>query len=240
MHSGTVPSLRTLRTANTSLSDTGFITAGFFQQLDEAAVAEVKADAKRLEVPAKYAIIHEGHPATHLYLIEAGGARYYKTTKDGVQVLISCVYPGDMCGMAAILDTPQGYIGSAESLLECQLLGWERTAILRLKKRYPQLVENVLAITMRYMRRYAKRMVRLTTRTAQQRLADALLRLAGNLGQLSPAGVEIGVTNEQLGWAADISEFTASRFLNEWERVGWISKDRGRVIIHIPQALVLQ
>src|SRR5262249_16084129 len=214
------------RTANTSPSDTGFITAGFFHQLDEAAVAEVKADAKRLEVPAKCAIIHEGHPATHLYLIEAGGARYYKTTKDGVEVLISCVYPGDMCRMAGILDTPQGYIGSAESLLECQLHGWERPAIPTTKNPYPPLARNLLAITMLYIGRYAKRMVRMTTRTAQQRLADALLRLAGNLGQLSPASVEIGVTNEQLGWAADISEFTASRFLNEWERVGWISKDR--------------
>jgi len=241
MQSTIIPPLpvKTLRVASTSMSDSQCATVGFFVGFNQAAVDEIMAEARRCEEPAKTTLIWENQPATHLYLFTGGGARYYKATKDGTEVLIYCIYPGDICGMAAILESPQGYIGTAETVIDSKFLVWERQAIRRLAKQYPQLVENVLSITMRYLRRYAKRMIRLSTRTAEQRLADALLRLTSNLGQLQPDGVAISVTNQQLGWAADISEFTASRFLNNWERAGWISKDRGRVIIHTPESLII-
>jgi CRP-like cAMP-binding protein len=60
------------------------------------------------------------------------------------------------------------------------------------------------------------------------------------VGRVHPDGVEIDVTNEQLSSLADISHFTASRLLNGWARDGAVSKERGRVVIRTPEALVME
>ena len=52
-------------------------------------------------------------------------------------------------------------------------------------------------------------------------------------------GVQVDVTNGQLGALADISSFTTSRLLSGWERQGAVSKSRGKVLIHSPEALVV-
>jgi hypothetical protein len=71
-------------------------------------------------------------------------------------------------------------------------------------------------------------------------LAVTLLDLGHRTGRVLPTGVEIEATNEQLGSLADISCFTASRLLKEWERGGAISKVREKVVIHTPEALATE
>jgi len=50
--------------------------------------------------------------------------------------------------------------------------------------------------------------------------------------------VEIDIKNEDLASLADISFFTASRFLQEWERKGAVEKSRGKVLIRCPEKLI--
>jgi CRP-like cAMP-binding protein len=50
--------------------------------------------------------------------------------------------------------------------------------------------------------------------------------------------VELEVTNEQLSALADVSIFTTSRTMSKWARKGFISKERGKVFIRVPEALV--
>jgi CRP-like cAMP-binding protein len=90
-----------------------------------------------------------------------------------------------------------------------------------------------------YLKAYAERHAGLLTKTAEQRLADKLLDLGYRSGREHPKGVEVEVTNEQLGSLADVSLFTASRLLSGWERKGAVLKERGKVVIRSPEALVV-
>jgi CRP-like cAMP-binding protein len=105
--------------------------------------------------------------------------------------------------------------------------------------RHPLLGENGLRIALGFLRNYVERHVGLITKTAEERLAETLLRLSDQSGEVHPDGIEIRVTNDQLGALADISPFTASRVLSNWGRAGTLSKGRGRVLLHAPEALMI-
>jgi CRP-like cAMP-binding protein len=78
----------------------------------------------------------------------------------------------------------------------------------------------------------------LVTDTAEHRLAYTLTQLGTRTGHLLSDGLEVNVKNEDLASLADISLFTASRLLKNWERQGALEKNRGRVLIRCPEKLL--
>lgn len=184
-------------------------------------------------------IIRGGEKAGYLFLLLSGRVKYYKVTREGQEVLLRWLTPGDVFGLATLIRRPPGYIGTAEAIKDCELLVWKESVIRELSGVYPQLMENALRIATNYLSSYADRHARMVTETAEQRLAHTLISLGRRAGQVHPAGVEVDITNEQLGGLADVGLFTASRFISAWERKGAISKQRGKIIIRVPEKLPL-
>lgn len=58
------------------------------------------------------------------------------------------------------------------------------------------------------------------------------------MSQRVSEGVELNVRNEELANEANITVFTASRLLNEWQRQGILTKSRGKVVPRSPEALM--
>jgi len=212
---------------------------GFLTGLEPSAVQAILAAGQVRRVPAKHNITSGGSEATHLYLLQSGRARYYHLTRHGEAVLLAWLASGDVIGLVALLKTSCTYMGTAEAASDCELLTWERPVLRQLVSRYPVLSENGLHIALAYLRRYVARHVGLVTRTAEERLADVLLKLGRQSGEVHADGIEIQITNDQLGALADTSPFTASRVLNNWVRGGALSKGRGRVLLHAPEALMI-
>jgi CRP-like cAMP-binding protein len=195
--------------------------------------------AKFRWVPAKHAVTSGGDPATHLFLLQSGRARYCHLTKKGDLVLLAPLVPGDVIGLMVLLKNPSAYMATAEAASDCELLVWDRARVRQFVSLYPLLGENGLRIAFGYLENYIERHVALVTETATERLAKALLRLGQQSGEVHPDGVEIRTTNDELSALADISRFTASRALSEWVRTGTISKGRGRILLHAPEALLI-
>jgi CRP-like cAMP-binding protein len=91
-----------------------------------------------------------------------------------------------------------------------------------------------------YLVWYVADHVALTCHTARQRLAQVLIRLAGVIGQKVPGGVEFDATNEELASAANITPFTASRLISEWQVNRAIVKRRGKILLRSPERLFLR
>ena len=210
-----------------------------FAGVNEDVVAEVLAAAQSRKVAAKRIIFTAGEKATHLFVQRTGRGRYFRLTRTGDEVLLHLLGPGDTFGIGAMLKNPSPYIGSAEATSDVEMLVWEHASIQNFATMYPKLADNALRIVLHYLNRYVNRHVGLVTKTAEQRLAGTLLALGDRTGKALPDGVQVDVTNEQLGALADISSFTASRLLSGWERRGAVSKLRGKVLIHSPEALVM-
>jgi CRP-like cAMP-binding protein len=214
-------------------------SSAFLTGLEQSAMHDILGAAEFRWVPATQAITTGGSPATHLFLLQTGRARYCHLTKKGELVLLAQLVPGDVIGLMTLLKTSSAYIATAEAASDCELLVWDRGRIRHFLSRYPQLNENGLRIAFGYLQNYIERHVALVTETAVERLARTLLKLGQQSGKIHPDGVEIRATNDELSALADISRFTASRALSDWVRTGTISKGRGRILLHAPEALMI-
>lgn len=207
--------------------------------LEPPATQAILAAAQIRRISARHNIITGGHRVTHLFLVKKGRIHYYHLTKQGESVLLAWLVPGDVIGLLALLGSPSAYMATAEATSDCELLAWECSVIRKLVSRHPLLGENGLRIALGYLRNYVERHIGLVTKTAEERLAETLLRLGDRSGEVHSDGIEIHATNDQLGALADISPFTASRVLRNWVRTGILSKQRGRVLLRAPEALMI-
>jgi CRP-like cAMP-binding protein len=213
------------------------VKARVFAGLDDTAIRQILGAAKvRRIAPKKDVTISGGRPE-HLFLLQVGRARSYMLTMSGSEVLLSWKVPGDIVGLASLLPNPPAYMVNATTVSECKFLVWDHDTIRRLAKVYPQLSENGFRLALHYLRMHIDRHVNILTKSAETRLAAVLHRLASQVGDVQPSGVGIDITNENLSSLADISPFTASRLLSKWERDGTLSKQRGRITLHVPESL---
>jgi CRP-like cAMP-binding protein len=70
------------------------------------------------------------------------------------------------------------------------------------------------------------------------RIANLLLSLASGIGKVCPDGVEIPVGNEELAAGANVTPFTVSRTLSEWQREGILTKGRGKLLLQRPELIM--
>jgi len=211
----------------------------FLTGLDESATQAILATAQSRRIAAKQNITTGGNEATHLFLVRKGRVHYYHLTKQGESVLLAYLVPGDVIGLVTLLKSPSPYMATAEANSDCELLAWEHSVIRKLVSIYPLLGENGLHLALVYLRNYIDRHIGLVTKTAEERLAATLLKIGEQSGKVQADGIEIRATNDQLGELADISPFTASRVINNWVGSGILSKARGRIVLHSPEALMI-
>jgi CRP-like cAMP-binding protein len=174
-----------------------------------------------------------------LFLLIKGGARYFFITPEGRKVYLLWLVPGEIFGGASLLAKPSAFLVSTETVRDSCVLVWERKTIRGLATRYPKLFENGVAIATDYLIWYLASHLSLLCHTARQRLAHVLVSLANGMGRTCPSGIELDITNEQLANTANITLFTASRLLSEWQRRGAVAKTRGRVVLLSPERLFL-
>jgi CRP-like cAMP-binding protein len=210
-----------------------------FKDIEESAMQTILGSAEIRHIPAKHNITTGGDEATHLFFVQRGEVHYYHLTKQGESVLLAWLAAGDVIGLAAMLKVKSTYMASAEATSDCELLVWKHSVLGKLVSRHPLLAQNGLQIAVEYLRSYVGRHIGLLTKTAEERLAEALLHLVDRSSEVVSDGIDIRATNDQLAGLADVSPFTASRVLSNWERAGVVSKKRGRVLLKSPESLIV-
>jgi CRP-like cAMP-binding protein len=203
---------------------------------DERAVLLEAATIRRFK-PGSF-ITREGFPADSIALLVLGRARFSCTTIEGATVLLRHVHPGEVCGMAAALSHPVEYLLDTEAIKSSVALTWSRAEIRRAGANCPRLIDNIMLLSYDYARWYRVAHISAIGQTARQRLALVLGDLATGIGQKVESGVEVSVRNEELANEANVTIFTASRLLNEWQREGVLVKTRGKIILHSTQSLL--
>jgi CRP-like cAMP-binding protein len=200
---------------------------------------KIIAESRRRLLQPAQVLCRAGEPADRLFVLSKGRVRFGRLGRSGREIVMGILGPGDVFGLGSILAAQVEYIGTAEALERGEAFVWTRDVIQRLAEEHPQIAGNMLHVAILYVAQFAERHERLLSRTAEQRLAHALMRLGSRAGTPSPAGVEVRINNDQLASLADVSPFTASRLLKDWDRSGTVSKARGSVRIVAPEKLLL-
>lgn len=85
-----------------------------------------------------------------------------------------------------------------------------------------------MSIASDYLVWYVASHLGLTCNSSRGRLAYVLSNLAKGIGNEDPVGRELDMTNEELAHAANLTEFTVSRLLSEWQCRGAIKEEKRR------------
>ena len=209
----------------------GRIRVRLFQGLDRADRHAILATATYRHFRRETVVTHQGDPADRLFLLLRGSARFFFLTPSGRKVYLHWLSPGEIFGAASLLTEAANFIVSTEVAKGTHALVWHRSVLRSLIRVYPRLLENSLAVACDYLVWYLASHLSLVCYSARDRVAHVLISLANGIGQKTPEGTCVDITNEQLANTANVTLFTASRILSEFHRGGAILKTRGKVVI---------
>ena len=211
----------------------------FLSGLPKADVDAIVSAAKHRHFRTASVVLHEGDPAERVFLLTSGEGRQFVTTNDGRKVLLYWLTTGQVFGGVTILSTPIHYLASTEVAPDSCALMWDRQTMRELVSRFPMLLENALSIAATENVAWSiATHVSLSCNDARGRVAHLLVSLACGVGKTTRDGFELKITNEDLAAGANVTPFTASRILNEWQRAGVLTKGRGKVMLRNPQLLL--
>jgi CRP-like cAMP-binding protein len=196
--------------------------------------------ARRRRFSRKSVMTHQGEPADRLLLLWKGRARYFFETANGKRLNLIWITPGNTFGGAALASRLSPYLVSTEAVRDSVVLAWDSSTIRALAQRVPQLMENIFFTALNYLSWYIAAHAALTSQTARERLAHILLGYAPSIGQKVSGGIELDVTNEELANAANITPYTTSRLISEWQKNCAIRKHRGRILLCSGKKLLLR
>jgi CRP-like cAMP-binding protein len=209
-----------------------------FAGLPDDVVSTILASGTLRAFRAGATLCRRGDPARSMFLVRSGRAKFVRTTADGQEVIVHWLSPGDCFGIGSLLAGPARYMGTAVTLQEGRAYVWDGRVLQAAAARHPRLAQNALTIVLAYFKEFGDRHVALLSATAEQRLARTLTQLSVTSGRVLPSGVEIDITNRDLGSLADVGVYTVSRQLRDWAREGHLVKHRQRILVRRPEALL--
>jgi len=207
--------------------------------LEQPEIDSILKAARPRRFSAKSVIKYQGEPAEQLFLLWEGRARDFFETHNGKKLNLEWITPGEVIGGAALVSRPSTYLVSSEAVLDSTVLVWDGPTIRGLIRRYHQVFENALFLALDGFSWYVATHAALTSQTARERLAHILSVCASSIGHKVDGGTALDVTNEELAEAANITRYTASRVINEWQRTGAIRKERGKILLRSGKGLFL-
>jgi CRP-like cAMP-binding protein len=210
--------------------------APLFRGLESAACAELVRLARERRVTRKECFFLQGDPAEDVMVLCAGRLKMTQLAVGGEQVILRLMGPGEAFGA---LDVAAGgtYPVSAEALEASHALVWDRAAIDAFAGRHPVLLRNAVRIVSERLRSLEQRCAELATQKVPQRVAHALLRLVGQIGQPAPDGVLVSLSRDELAQMTGTTLFTVSRLFGEWEARGMVRPRREGAIVTDVQRL---
>lgn len=203
----------------------------FLEGLAPSVRKTILGAATQRQLPIGTVVTHQGHTAERLFLLTKGRARHFFVTEEGRKLLLQWLGPGDLFGGRTVLSTRSTYLASAEVVMDSTVLTWDRATIRGFIERYPRLLENALLVASDYVTWHLTSHISLASYTARQRAAQVIVTLAGTIGQKVPGGIALRITNEELANAANVTPFTASRLISEWQRNRALLKRRGSILL---------
>ena len=178
--------------------------------------------------------------ARYFYILTSGQVKLMQSTPQGQQVNLRTIYPWQMFGALGVVRTEAKYPASAQTLEDSIALAIETQFLASMMMTRPYLSMGLMDLMTMYIREMQERYTELSTERVEQRVANALLRLAAQSGTKSgtDAWIELTFSRQDVAEMTATTLYTVSRLLSDWERKGIIATGRERIRILIPHGLV--
>jgi CRP/FNR family transcriptional regulator, nitrogen oxide reductase regulator len=206
--------------------------SALFQELTRTDLQRLLQSASERRVPKGGFYYHQADPATEVFVLTAGKVKTVRTDPDGRSTILRIVTPTESFGgVSALGGTPR--LASAQAVEDSRALVWDVPTILRDMMTHPAISLNAVYLMARRVVEELDRAQDLTTSPVERRLARFLLRLAQSMGRKTPHGIviEISLSGEDLAALASTTQYTVSRILAGWKRLGIAGAQRERILV---------
>jgi CRP/FNR family transcriptional regulator, cyclic AMP receptor protein len=177
------------------------------------------------------ALFSAGDRGDSIYFLESGRVKILKRNREGKEVLLTIVSPGELFGeQAAVGEQPREVC--AEVLDDAVIYVVPRESFVQFCTQSPEIWRWLAGIFARRNAELARKIELLIFHEVEQRLLRSLVELAGSCGVVTESGeCSIGLSQLELAGAIGSTRETTSSALNLLSRRGLIRLHRRRVVI---------
>ena len=185
-------------------------------------------------------VFFQGDAAEYMYILTSGQVKLMQSNPNGQQVNLRTIYPWQMFGALGAVRAEATYPASAQALENSTALAVSSKFLHSMLETRPYLSFDLMKLMTSYIQEMQARYRELATERVEQRVANALIRLAGQSGIKSEkeAGIELSFSRQDVAEMTGSTLYTISRLLSEWERQGIIKTGREKIKILVPHGLV--
>jgi CRP-like cAMP-binding protein len=170
-------------------------------------------------IPAHEHIFYEGDEREHLYVVESGWVKLYRTLVDGQRQIVGFANKGSILGLESDVE----YSNGCEAVTEVQVRAIPVARVIEICLRDGKLADQLLRQVGRQLGAAQAQLAAIGVQSAEQKLANFLLTIS-DLCDTQPDGsfdfpMRRGDMAEFLGLRLE----TVSRKMSEFQRRGWIA-----------------
>jgi CRP/FNR family transcriptional regulator, anaerobic regulatory protein len=181
-------------------------------------------------------LFHEGEAAEHLYSLATGTVKLYRLMSDGRRQIIDFLFSGDIFG----LSVDGAYAYTAETVSPSRICRFAQRKIDLLRDSIPRMERKMYAMALRELAEAQDQMLLLGRKTAREKLATFLLRLArrGQDQGLALHFVPLPMSRADIADYLGLTIETVSRTFSQFKRESVIALPAtGHAVIQDPEAL---
>ena len=195
-----------------------------------AAITVVKSVAK-----GGY-LFHERDPSFGFYIVQTGAINVHRVNGAGKEQVIHVFRVGESFAEGT-LATDKGYPADARAVETSQVLLVQKSGILALLKRQPELALRMLGSMSAHLRVLVGQLEDLTLKDVETRLANWLVKRCPNPASAKPARIELSMTKRVLAAELGTVSETFSRTLAKFREQGLIEVKGKTVTVLSPAKL---
>ncbi len=200
------------------------------RDLNAADLAGLARETRLERCPANQVIFYQGDECERVYIVASGRVKIVFHDRDGREVILEIIAPGEMFGGAVLL-FPR-HPATAMALEDALVASFSAQAYARYLLNNPPATLNILRmlgerhLSMMNMQIMAGERV-------ERRMAHILLKLAARAGKPTPQGmlITIPLSRQDLAEMACTTLETSIRTISRFQKEGLVSTQRGGYIL---------
>ncbi|WP_234822942.1 Crp/Fnr family transcriptional regulator [Ensifer adhaerens] len=203
-----------------------------FQKMSDPELDTLLTRATVRRVPQNEAVFEQGATADFFFLLLNGRLKVTQVTKDGQQIIVRVVNPGDLFGFARALQRSD-YPGTATAATESLVLAWPTELWNIFVEKNPHLAVNALHTIGQRLDEAHTRIREMSTEEVERRVAHTVLRLAEQAGKPESGGIRIDfpISRQDIAEMTGTTLHTVSRILSAWEGQGLVLGGRQKLTL---------
>jgi len=196
-----------------------------FSDISPADCRTIISTAREKRFSRRGTIFFEGDPVGEVLLLLSGCVKITRLGFAGAEVILRLSGVGDIVSGFCWQGTNCGHCSTARAIRPSTALVWEAATFEKLLDRFPAFQRNTLRALEERLQELEQRFREVSTDKVGSRLGSELIRLSNRLGRAS-GNEEIGLSRSELAQLTGTTEFTVSRLLTRWQKLGIVSSRR--------------